>query len=91
MYLEKLRLDGRVAVVTGGAQGIGLASAHALGEAGARVPAPKKPPSRLPAAIRPRSTCAISLETSCAWEKSHPSRPKLIAVSRCVSSTRSSR
>lgn len=37
MYLEKLRLDGRTAFVTGGAQGIGLASAHALGEAGARV------------------------------------------------------
>lgn len=37
MYLEKLRLDGRTAFVTGGAQGIGLACAEALGEAGARV------------------------------------------------------
>lgn len=37
MYLEKLRLDGRVAVVTGGARNIGLASAAALAEAGARV------------------------------------------------------
>lgn len=37
MYLEKLRLDGRTAFVTGGAQGIGLACAHALSEAGARV------------------------------------------------------
>lgn len=37
MYLEKLRLDGRTAFVTGGAQGIGLACAQALGEAGARV------------------------------------------------------
>ncbi len=37
MYLEKLRLDGRTAFVTGGAQGIGFACAHALGEAGARV------------------------------------------------------
>jgi len=37
MYLEKLRLDGRTAFVTGGAQGIGLACAEALGEAGAKV------------------------------------------------------
>ncbi|ALH81143.1 SDR family NAD(P)-dependent oxidoreductase [Sphingopyxis macrogoltabida] len=37
MYLEKLRLDGRTAFVTGGAQGIGLATAEALAEAGARV------------------------------------------------------
>jgi NAD(P)-dependent dehydrogenase (short-subunit alcohol dehydrogenase family) len=37
MYLSKFRLDDRVAVVTGGAQGIGLAAAEALAEAGARV------------------------------------------------------
>ncbi len=37
MYLEKLRLDGRTAIVTGGAQGIGFACANALGEAGARI------------------------------------------------------
>jgi NAD(P)-dependent dehydrogenase (short-subunit alcohol dehydrogenase family) len=37
MYLDKLRLDGRVAFVTGGAQGIGRAAAEALKEAGARV------------------------------------------------------
>ena len=37
MYLEKMRLDGRTAFVTGGAQGIGLACAEALGEAGAQV------------------------------------------------------
>jgi len=37
MYLEKFKLDGRVAVVTGGGQGIGLACAEALGEAGARI------------------------------------------------------
>jgi NAD(P)-dependent dehydrogenase (short-subunit alcohol dehydrogenase family) len=37
MYLEKLRLDGQVAVVTGAGQGIGAASARALGEAGATV------------------------------------------------------
>ena len=37
MFLEKFRLDGRVAFVTGGAQGIGFATAQALCEAGARV------------------------------------------------------
>lgn len=37
MYLERLRLDGRIAFVTGGGQGIGLACAEALAEAGARV------------------------------------------------------
>ena len=37
MYLDKLKLDGKVAVVTGAGQGIGAACAEALGEAGAKV------------------------------------------------------
>jgi len=37
MYLERFRLDGRVALVTGGASGIGLCCVDALAEAGATV------------------------------------------------------
>jgi NAD(P)-dependent dehydrogenase (short-subunit alcohol dehydrogenase family) len=37
MYLERFSLTDRVALVTGGARGIGLAAAEALAEAGARV------------------------------------------------------
>lgn len=36
-YLDRFRLDGRVAFVTGGGQGIGMAAAEALAEAGATV------------------------------------------------------
>jgi len=37
MYLEKFRLDRKTALVTGAGQGIGLACAEALAEAGAKV------------------------------------------------------
>ena len=37
MYLDRFRLDGRTALVTGAARGIGRCTAEALAEAGARV------------------------------------------------------
>ena len=37
MLLDKLKLDGKIAQITGGAKGIGLSIAHALGEAGAKL------------------------------------------------------
>ncbi|WP_088342692.1 MULTISPECIES: glucose 1-dehydrogenase [Rhodomicrobium] len=51
MYLDKLKLDGRVAVVTGGGQGIGAACAQALGEAGAKVVVAELMPDRVEASV----------------------------------------
>jgi NAD(P)-dependent dehydrogenase (short-subunit alcohol dehydrogenase family) len=51
MYLEKLKLDGRVAVVTGGGQGIGAACARALGEAGAKVVVAEMMPDRVQSCV----------------------------------------
>ena len=51
MYLEKYDLKGRIAVVTGGGQGIGFACAQALGEAGARVVVAEMLPDRVKGAV----------------------------------------
>ena len=52
MYLERFRVDGRTAFVTGGAQGIGLAIAEALAEAGALVTIADRDGERLDEAAR---------------------------------------
>lgn len=44
MVLERFRLDGKVALVTGATRGIGLGIAHALGEAGAQLIISSKAP-----------------------------------------------
>jgi NAD(P)-dependent dehydrogenase (short-subunit alcohol dehydrogenase family) len=51
MYLDRIRLTDRVALVTGGASGIGFAIAEALGEAGARVVIGDLSPERNAAAV----------------------------------------
>ena len=37
MYLDKFKLEGKIALVTGGCKGIGHSIAHAFGEAGAKL------------------------------------------------------
>lgn len=62
MYLEKFRLDGRRAVVTGGGQGIGFACAQALGEAGARVVVAEVRPERAADAAARLTALGIAAE-----------------------------
>ncbi|RVQ68671.1 SDR family oxidoreductase [Croceicoccus ponticola] len=64
MYLEKLRLDGRTAFVTGGAQGIGLACAQALGEAGAQITIADRDREALALAASRLAAVGIDAETA---------------------------
>lgn len=51
MYLERLKLADRVALITGGAQGIGWCCAEALAEAGARVTIADRDPEAIQRAL----------------------------------------
>jgi NAD(P)-dependent dehydrogenase (short-subunit alcohol dehydrogenase family) len=51
LYIDKFQLGGEIALITGAAQGIGLACAQALGEAGARVVLADLSVPRLDAAV----------------------------------------
>jgi NAD(P)-dependent dehydrogenase (short-subunit alcohol dehydrogenase family) len=69
MYLRRFDLTGRNAVVTGGGQGIGLACADALGEAGAHVVLAELDPGRAESGLaelrgRGRSAEAVPLDVA---------------------------
>lgn len=63
MYLERLKLDGRRALVTGGASGIGLACVEALGEMGAAVTIADLKPDLIDAAVASLRTKGLDAES----------------------------
>jgi NAD(P)-dependent dehydrogenase (short-subunit alcohol dehydrogenase family) len=62
--LDAFRLDGRVAVVTGGNRGLGFAFARALGEAGARVAIAVRDPEGSAGAAAELGALAVPLDVT---------------------------
>lgn len=76
MYLQRFRLDGRRAFVTGGGQGIGLCTAEALAEAGAEV------------TIADRDEAALARAIEAMDAKGHPVRGVVLDVTNSAAVTR---
>jgi NAD(P)-dependent dehydrogenase (short-subunit alcohol dehydrogenase family) len=62
--LDAFHLDGKVAVVTGGHRGIGLALARALGQAGARVAVAARDPEAAQAAAAAAGAVAVRADVT---------------------------
>src|ERR1700730_2184296 len=77
-----LRLDGKVALVTGASKGIGLAIAAAFADAGASVMLTSRKPDGLEAAA---AALAPLGETQVAWEAANAGDP--VAADRVVAAT----
>ena len=67
--LDSFRLDGKVAVVTGGNRGLGQAFARALGEAGARVAIAARDAARSEAVAGELGALAVTTDVTDAAER----------------------